>query len=97
MTDGVDEVCDRCKKDITISVKYFEQAMKDGDPLLCQECYGKLLDEQTEVMPKRCFEYMTIHHPVDDSEHNKNGAEGWELVSVDNGMAYFKREYIKEG
>jgi len=23
---------------------------------------------------------------------NKLGLEGWELVSVDNGMAYFKRE-----
>ena len=93
----VDEVCDRCKTPITVTVKYFEQAMKDGEPLLCSECYGKLLDEQTEAMPRRCFEYKSIMLPVDDIEFDQHGRDGWELVSVENGIAYFKREYIREG
>ena len=97
MGDMTDEICDRCGADITVSIEYFQRAMKEGEPILCEECYGILLDEQTEAMPKRCFEYKSIMLPVDDIEFDQHGRDGWELVSVDNGIAYFKREYMKEG
>ena len=93
------EICDRCKKEITISVAYFEQAMKDGEPVLCAECMSTWMDEQTATMPKRCFEYKI--EELGKIQHlavlNKAGLEGWELVSVDGGVLYFKREYMKEG
>lgn len=43
------------------------------------------------------WEYLTINHEVDDSELNKNGVAGWELVAVvaqrDHSLKYFfKRE-----
>jgi len=93
MEDGVEEVCDRCGKSIQVSVRYFEQAMKDGELILCNECLGEYVDEQTEEMPKRCFKYTVGN--VTKIDINEYGTEGWELVSVDNGVAYFKREYIK--
>jgi hypothetical protein len=43
------------------------------------------------------FEYRTMVCRTDPFESrseklNKLGIDGWELVSVDNGIAYFKRE-----
>lgn len=34
------------------------------------------------MIERERWEYMTIQHEVDDSELNKNGAQGWEAVSV---------------
>ena len=93
--DKVDEICDRCKEPIHVSVEYFQRAMKDGEPVLCAECLSAWMDEQTQVMPKRCFEHKIL--PIDESVFNDYGADGWELVSVDSDIAYFKREYMKEG
>ena len=94
MGDITEEVCDRCGANITVSVEYFQRAMKDGEPVLCAECMSKWMDEETQVMPKRCFEYIVQN--LEDTLFVGLGADRWELVSVDNGMAYFKREYIKE-
>lgn len=33
-------------------------------------------------MKRQEWEYMTVHHEVDDSELDKNGKCGWELVAV---------------
>ena len=40
------------------------------------------------------FEYK-VYTPflASDEKLNKLGAEGWELVAVDGGTFYFKREY----
>jgi hypothetical protein len=95
MGEVVEEVCDRCKTPVTVSVEYFQRTMKDGEPVLCAECLSAWMDEQTQVMPKRCFEYLVQN--LEDTLFVGLGAEGWELVSVDNGIAYFKREYMKEG
>ena len=97
--DRVDEICDRCKKEISIPVKDFERAMKNEEPVLCPDCYSKYLDEQTEEMPKRCFEYKTIsihERFLREDGLNKLGPEGWELITVDSGWAYLKRECYKE-
>lgn len=87
-----DENCDRCKQPFSILVEDFERAMKDGDSILCPPCEMKALDEQAEAEkpPKRCFEYKIC--PIGGIIINDLGIDGWELVSVDNGQAYFKRE-----
>ncbi|GAG75998.1 unnamed protein product [marine sediment metagenome] len=87
-----DETCDKCKKPISILVTDFEQIMKDGDLILCPDCETKMLDEQIEAErpPKRCFEYKLIS--IIDAPFESMGLDGWELVSVDNDIAYFKRE-----
>ena len=93
--DRVDEICDRCKKPINILVKDFEQAMKNEEPILCPDCYSKFLDEETESLPKRCFEYKIVS--TDEAPFCDIGLEGWELVSVYDRAAYFKREYYHGG
>ena len=65
---------------------------------LCPDCEEKFLDEQIDVLPKRCFEYkieQLIEMPFLDIL-NKAGSDGWELVSVDNRDAYFKREKFED-
>jgi len=88
------EVCDKCKEPFEISVEYFEQALKDGEPILCPVCLGKYLDEQVEMIPKRQFEYNIFF--LTGGSLDNLGKDGWELVSVDSGIAYFKREYLGE-
>jgi len=88
------EQCDRCKKQICILVDDFQKAMKDGDPVLCSDCYSEFLDEQTETIPKRQFEYKVV--TALEAPFHDIGMDGWELVSVDCGFAYFKREKYEE-
>jgi len=95
--ERVDEICDRCKEPINILVSEFERAMKAGEPILCPDCYSEYLDEETEELPpNRCFEYKI--EELGGIQHlavlNKAGSEGWELVSVDDGKAYFKRNNL---
>ncbi len=40
------------------------------------------------------FEYFSTSR-LTDKEFNRLGAEGWKLITVDNGFAYFMRE-LKE-
>ncbi len=91
-----DEICDRCKKPFKILIADFEQIMKDGDSILCPDCETKVLDEQAEAekSPKRCFEYKICQRKSTDFDFL--GKEGWELIAVDNGMVYFKREFYEE-
>lgn len=89
-----DEICDRCKEPFRVLIAEFEQIMKEGDPVLCPECEAKFLDEQTETVPKRCFDYFII--PIEGCDLNEYGKIGWELIIIDNGQAYFKREYLEE-
>lgn len=90
------EICDKCKKGFQILIADFEQIMKDGDPILCPECEAKFLDKQAEaeMSPKRCFEYKLIS--IVDAPFESIGLDGWELVSVDNDIAYFKRERFED-
>lgn len=91
-----DETCDKCKKPISILVTDFERAMKDGDPILCPDCETKFLDEQAkeEKLLKRCFEYKLIS--IVDAPFESIGLDRWELVAVDNDIAYFKRERFED-
>jgi hypothetical protein len=75
-------------------VNQYEKAMENEEPVLCIDCYAFMLDEQEKanVPVQRNFEYFII--PA--KEMNVTiGEAGWELVSVDNGMLYFKREILK--
>lgn len=90
-----DEQCDRCKEPFKILVKDFEQIMKDGDSILCPDCETKALDEQTEILPTRiCFDYCII--PFEGCDFDAYGNTGWELVTIYDGDAYFKRERFEE-
>ena len=91
-----DEQCDRCKKPFSILIADFEQVMKDGDLILCSDCETKMLDEQAEAEkpPKRRFQHKTC--PIKEIIVNDLGIDGWQLVDVDNGQAYFKREIYNE-
>ncbi len=91
-----DERCDQCKKSFKIPVKDFEQIMKDGAFILCPDCETKIIDEQAEAEKpsKRCFEYETVS--IKSTDFDYLGRNGWELVAIDNGQAYFKREYYHE-
>ena len=91
-----DEVCDKCGKTIEILIADFEAAMKDDLPILCSDCQAEFLNEQAEMEkpPERFFEYKVC--PSGDAGLDFLGSEGWELVSVDNGLAYFKKEYFEE-
>ncbi len=90
------EQCDRCKKPFEILVKDFEQIMKDGDSILCPDCKTKVLDEQAEAEkpPKRCFEYKLLS--ITKAPFEDAGRDGWELVAVDDDLAYFKRERFEK-
>ena len=104
MVETVQEICDKCKKDVEITIKDFEAAMKADELILCPDCFTEAVDAEAEEMPKRCFEYwlvstlsgndMMTHDVVKDQMLNELGQVGWELVTVDNGVAYFKREYL---
>jgi len=88
------ETCDECKKPFEILIAAFELAMKDDLPILCSDCHGILLDQQMDNPARVVFKYKLSsarHVDFDDL-----GAEGWELVAVDNGQAYFKKEYFEE-
>ncbi len=91
-----DERCDQCKESFKIPVKDFEQIMKDGDLILCPDCETKIIDEQAEAEkpPKRCFEYETVL--IKSTDFDFLGRNGWELVTIDDGNAYFKRERFEE-
>lgn len=90
------EICDKCKGPISILIADFERAMKNGDPILCPDCETKPLDEQAEAErpPKRCFEYETVSREGTDFDYL--GQNGWDLVAVDDGLAYFKRERFED-
>lgn len=91
-----DETCDKCKEPFKILIADFEQTMKDGDPILCPDCETKALEEQAEAEkpPKRCFEYN--RSSIKECDLTECGKLGWELITIHNGDAYFKREYLGE-
>ena len=90
MSETVQEFCDKCKKAMEIFVKDFQAAMKAEEPILCPDCQVEYIDENTEEIPKRRFEYVAM--AISIKEFNDAGRDGWELVTVNNTVAYFKRE-----
>jgi len=93
------ETCDKCGKTIEILIADFEAAMKDDLPILCSDCQAELLNEQAEDdLPDVFFKYKIeeLAKIQDFAVLNKAGSEGWELVAVDNGEAYFKKAYHQE-
>ena len=95
-----DETCDKCQIPFQILITDFEQAMKDDLPILCPGCNTVALNEQVEAekLPDVCFKYKTVRLGViqDYAVLNKAGSEGWELIAVDKGQAYFKIGYFRE-
>jgi len=87
------EICDKCQEPIKILIADFELAMKDGLPILCSNC-KTLIEEAEDGLPFMVFKYKSVR--VDRADFNVLGAEGWELIAVDNGQAYFKKEYFEE-
>lgn len=90
------ETCDKCGKPIEILIADFEQAMKDDLPILCPDCNTEALNEQAEAdkSPDVCFKYKVVSTELADFD--ALGLDGWELVAVSEGMAYFKIAYFRE-
>ena len=91
-----EEVCDICGVAITISIQEFEATMTAEGQILCDECFRKALDAQEKEdaanKPKRQFEYwsgIVIH-----TDFDQVGVEGFELVTIAEGIAYFKKEIL---
>ena len=89
------ETCDECGKPIEILIADLERAMKDDLQVLCPRCNTIMLNEQAEAekLPDVCFKYKMIS--TEDS-FDELGLDGWELVAVSDGQAYFKISYFRE-
>jgi hypothetical protein len=86
--------CEKCNVLFEIKANQYEKAMENEELVLCVDCYSFMLDEQEKANApvQRNFEYFIIP----EKEMNVTiGEAGWELISVDNGMLYFKREILK--
>ena len=88
------ETCDKCEKPFEILITDFERAMKDELPVLCPDCQDMLLAQQMDNPPGVAFKYEVCG--VKGTNFDVLGTEGWELIAVDNGQAFFKKEYFKE-
>lgn len=88
----VEMVCQECGKAFMVSAHTFEEHEEDGSLDYCPECTDFLNKEAPP--PKRCWEYRICER--ESTNFDFLGNEGWELVTVDNGLAYFKREYFRE-
>ena len=87
--------CEKCNIPFEMEASKYEKAEENEQPILCGVCYAALLDEQEKANKPlhRCFEYLVLRA---GEFLDKHGGDGWELVSVDRGTMYFKREYFKE-
>ena len=89
------ETCDKCGKTIEILIADFERAMKDDLPILCPDCQAELLNEQAEDgLPDVFFKYKVVSTVLADFD--ALGLDGWELIAVSAGTAYFKKAYYQE-
>ena len=90
------ETCDNCGKPIEILIADLEQAMKDDLPVLCPDCNTEALNEQAEAerLPNVCFKYKLIS--IELADFDRLGLDGWELIAVSDGKAYFKIAYFRE-
>ena len=87
------ETCDKCQSPFQILITDFEQAMKDGISILCPDCKS-LAEEAEDGLPYIIFKYKAIS--IELTDFDGLGLEGWDLIAVDNGIAYFKRECLRE-
>lgn len=93
----VEMTCEKCGSLYELTEDEFEERAERKVPDLCPVCLDDLIEEQTEKPPKRCFEYKEIAVTINaETRFNKLGQDGWELVTISNKYAYFKREYFKE-
>jgi len=74
--------CEQCGNVFEILAIAYEKLIETTESILCIDCLDKI------EMPRQQFEYLVIE-AVD--MQNSHGQDGWELVSVDNGKMYFKR------
>ena len=108
MDDPVVEVqCEKCEQSFAIKASDYEKAMQNEQLILCDVCFGLLLEEQREAASpiRRKFEYLVIDVASFVDEYGETewelisvdeyGKKGWELISVDNNRMYFKRELLE--
>lgn len=90
------ETCDKCQSRFQILIKDFDLAMKDDLSILCPACNTEALNEQAEAekLPDVFFKYKVV--PTELADFDALGLDGWDLIAVSDGMAYFKRGYFRE-
>ena len=96
MEDTKAEVtCEKCESVFWIKASQYESAMENEQPILCNACFDLLLEEERKANKpiRRKLEYLVLN--LEDALFAIYGKEGWELVSVDNGIVYFKRELLE--
>jgi len=97
----VEMTCEKCSNLYELTEDEFEEQAEHKMPYLCPVCFDDMIEAEKETnrSPKRCFEYKDIYISVvmnAETNFNKLGQNGWELVTISNDYAYFKREYFKE-
>ena len=94
----VEMKCEQCGSFYELTEDEFEEREEHKANDLCPVCLDDLIEGQAEKPVKRCFEYKDIATTINDKiNFNELGQDGWELVTISNSYAYFKREYFKEG
>jgi len=95
--------CDTCKAEFEILTKNYEKYVHDDDPIYCDNCFNKLMEQQqiAELPKRKQFEYIVtscedfVNLDQEAIAFNLYGQDGWELVQITNNKTYFKREVLK--
>jgi len=93
---AIDVHCEKCGKLFYIDMYEAEEMGKEGGEYLCASC-ALLQQEPTGDRPQ--FEYLVSHIFAEmgpmESELNRLGVEGWELVMKIQDNLVFKRSRIE--
>lgn len=90
----VEMTCEKCGSLYELTEDEFEERAERKANDLCPVCLEDEFEEQKEKPAKRCFEYKI--RSINEFRFNELGQNGWELVTINNSQACFKREYFKE-
>jgi len=90
---NVHVTCTGCHGNFEMVASNYERAIEADEELLCPSCMAQY-EDAIDNRARPCFEYYKHGDCVID-KLNKIGMEGWELVAVSEGVAYFKREVFK--
>lgn len=89
----VEVQCALCGKDFMVLAVNYENITDENGLVTCVECQDKAIAE--EQLPMKKFKYYIEDNDLSLDNINKIGSNGWELISINNNGAYFKKELLK--